>query len=209
MSPMNDIVSRLADELVKLPGIGPRAAGRLAEFLLRHRSLSSTIVSTLSTSLERVTSCSLCNRLMVGSQNERCDICSTMQRDHSLLMIVAKDTDVRSIERFGLFKGVYYVLGGYIPLTVKEVADHHFIKHLVASIAVRAKDPSLTVSRTIIALNATTEGEHTLHAVREAIANTAATIEITTLGRGLSTGSELEYVDNATFKAALESSRKM
>lgn len=209
MAVMNDIVSRLADELVKLPGIGPRAASRLAEFLLRHRALSDTIATSLKGSLERVTSCALCNRLIVGSAGDRCDICADSRRVHSLLMIVAKDNDIRTIERFALFNGVYYVLGGYLPLTVKDPSEHHFMKHLSASLALRAKDPGLAVARIIIALNATTEGEHTMHAVRGTITAATTQIEISTLGRGLSTGSELEYVDNATFKAALESSRKI
>ncbi len=207
MALMNDIVSRLADELVKLPSIGPRAAGRLAEFMLRNRQTSSTIIAALSGSIERVTSCSLCNRLIVGAVGDQCDICNDNRRDHASLMIVAKDSDIRAIERFSLFHGVYYVLGGYIPLTVKDMNDHPYVRGLTASL--RARSASQPVNKIIVALNATTEGEHTLHAVQQAVGMAFPTIEINTLGRGLSTGSELEYVDNATFKAALESSRKI
>ena len=213
MALMNDIVSRLADELVKLPSIGPRAAGRLAEFMLRNRQTSSTIIAALSGSIERVTSCSLCNRLIVGTSGDQCDICSDSRRDHATLMIVAKDSDIRAIERFSLFHGVYYVLGGYIPLTVKDMNDHHFVQGLIASLKLRSQNvqtiPTQAVDKIIVALNATTEGEHTLHAVQQAVGMAFPTIEISTLGRGLSTGSELEYVDNATFKAALESSKRL
>ncbi len=115
-------------------------------------------------------------------------------------MIVANDSDVESMERAGAYDGQYFVLGGAVPILNKNPEEKVRLNELRKLV-----EASPDLREIIIAVNANPEGEHTLNIVRAKITDVAEKIgaKITTLGRGLSTGAEIEYTDSETIKNAL------
>ncbi len=128
-------------------------------------------------------------------------MCSNPERDSKLLAVVASDADIAALERGGSYRGFYFVLGGTISLS-SEKTNNLRIKQLLDSLPARIK---AGLKEVILAFPANPEGDATAVQVREKLA--ASGLTITSLGRGLSTGSELEYADPDTIKNALESRR--
>ncbi len=115
-------------------------------------------------------------------------------------MIVSRDVDFESIEKSHVYNGLYFILGGTIPILEKEPEKKVRLKEL------KDKIKSNTPKEIILSLNITAEGENTAEFIRQFITSNFpdSNIKISILGRGLSTGSELEYVDAETIKSALE-----
>ena len=151
---------------------------------------------------DAVYQCPSCMRFHAG-EKKTCSMCSNVQRDASLLAIVASDADLAALERSGTFRGYYFVLGGTISLA-SEKTNGLRISSLLKSIPERK-----TLKEIILAFPANPEGDVTSVHVREELEKKRgdASWRITTLGRGLSTGSELEYADPDTLKSALENRR--
>ncbi len=197
-----DHIEELARALARFPGIGPRQAKRFVYFLLSvpaaERSQLAELVSTLGKDVHQ---CTECMRYFNGTRASVCNYCTGKTRDDSVLMLVEKDQDLAAIERAGTYKGRYFVLGGVLTLTGKG--------------AIREKDLNRVVEKRIenglkeivLALSATSEGEHTADHVRDMLVPYRDRVRIYVLGRGLATGSELEYSDAETLRAAL-SNRK-
>jgi len=115
-------------------------------------------------------------------------------------MVVAKDTDLEAMEKSKTYEGKYFVLGGTIALIEKKNGDVLRIKELISRVEKEVK--AGTVKEVILALSANPDGEHTADELRTLL--TPYNVAISTLGRGLSTGSELEYADAKTLKNALK-----
>jgi recombination protein RecR len=130
-----------------------------------------------------------------------CGICANAERDPSVLAVVANDTDLLALERSGTFRGRYFVLGGTISLASEKTSGLR-IKQLLDSLVVRTKKG---LKEIILAFPANPEGDATTVRMREDIIAHSPTLTVTALGRGLSTGSELEYADPETIKSALDS----
>lgn len=201
------------EKLVKIfeefPGIGPRQARRFVYFLLsRREDYLSGMVESLQTLKKEIGRCDQCYRYFSKQKQGAsvCAICSDESRDSETLMVVAKDTDLLAIERSGFFKGYFFVLGGIIPVLEKAPESRVRASELLQAIKNRSKNG---LKEIILALSATNEGENTTlfleDYLREEISKN--NIKLTHLGRGLSTGSELEYADKDTIKAALENKR--
>ncbi len=193
-----DRIDELARALAKLPGIGPRQGKRFVYYLLSAPESERTRLAALISSLGNdVRQCPECQRFHTGGSADACLYCADRGRDDSLLMLVEKDQDLAAIERAGTYRGRYFVLGGVLTLSGKG--------------AIREKELLNTTRRRIVgglkeavlALSATSEGEHTADHVRLLLAPYRNQIKISTLGRGLATGSELEYSDAETLRAAL------
>ncbi len=192
-----DSIERLTQLFEKFPGIGPRQARRFVQYLLSAQGGTRADLAELVRSLGAHTSqCKKCFRWFVKNTNKTgfCSICSDSHRDNSLLFIVEKDADIDNVERSG-FKGLYFVLGGTIPLATEEPSKYIRIKELQKRVA----ENNLT--ELILGLSATTEGDHTRGILAETLFSPG--IKISSLGRGLSTGSELEYADPDTIAQAL------
>ena len=147
----------------------------------------------------------MCNRCMryftpVGASNS-CVICSDKKRVQTSLMVLGHDVDLDNIERGKIYEGLYFVLGGIVPILEKNPETKIHINELIT----RIKSDGL--KEIILAMSATTDGENTEKYVCDKINELAKTKKITIshLGRGLSTGSELEYSDSETIKNALNS----
>ncbi|MDO8407830.1 MAG: toprim domain-containing protein [bacterium] len=210
---MGNAIEELAQALARLPGIGPRQAKRFVYYLLAApASERKTLADLVATLGKEVRQCPECLRFFNGSSANVCNYCSDKSRDDTQLMIVEKDQDLAAVERAGTYRGRYFVLGGVLTLSGKGVIrekelihniETRFGRHAVSTVAgghgVSAK--SLEI---VLACSATSEGEHTADRVRELLAPYRDRVKISTLGRGLATGSELEYSDAETLRAALQ-----
>lgn len=132
----------------------------------------------------------------------RCAICSDPERDRTLLMVVEKDADFEAIHRSGTYSGTYFILGGILPTLDKHPESTIRINELLAVVS----SESETIREIILACAVTPESEHTASYVHNALTPLGEShgITITMLGRGLSTGTELEYSDADTLRYALE-----
>jgi recombination protein RecR len=195
-------VEKLANYFQTFPGIGPRQARRFVYFLLRQDKAAVKEIAGLIAKLQdTISECALCHRLYeADGYAEVCDICGSQSRETTLLMVIEKDADLEAFEKSGIYKGRYFVLGGTLPLLetmpVKLRTDA-LMRH------VKERGPELR--EIIIATGAHPEGELTADHVRSLLEDTARAhdIKITLLGRGLSTGTELEYSDKETLRNAL------
>lgn len=192
-------VDRLAQMFEKFPGIGPRQARRFVQYLLvaggGTRSELANLIQKLGA---EVAQCKTCFRWFAKKNNTSgiCDICTDTHRDQSILFVVEKDADIEPVERSN-FKGRYFVLGGTIPLASEEPGKYVRLNDLLKRVAEN------NLKEIILGLSATTEGDHTRQILQEKLRDSQ--IKISSLGRGLSTGSELEYADPDTIASALNS----
>lgn len=196
---MNSI-EKLSEIFSRLPGIGPRQAKRFVYFLLsRNGDYSGELIKAIQGLKKEITQCETCMRFFPinGGDQKLCSICSDETRDNSMLMLVPKDVDLEAVERAGSFKGFYFVLGGVIPILEKEPEKRIRHKELETRIKKGIKDG---LKEVILAMNANLDGESTAEFIKQRYKELPVTFSI--LGRGLSTGAELEYADPETLKNA-------
>lgn len=203
-----DHIRRLEEIFSHFPGIGPRQARRFVYYILNKSPAFITEFTTLVSEVHKATSeCIDCHRLFIGKNAKTpiCTICSDPNRNRDTLMIVARDSDFETIEKSGAYQGTYFILGGTVPIMDKEPAKRIRLQALLEHISKLLSD-STKLSEIILSLNTTPDGEHTANIVKQAIEKilTEKTPKITILGRGLSTGAELEYVDGETIRNALK-----
>jgi recombination protein RecR len=192
-----DHIDELARAFSRFPGIGPRQARRFVFHLLASPASDRDKLAELVKALGRnVRQCPECLRFYTSSTASVCNYCTDTKRDDTLLMLVEKDQDLAAVERAGTYKGRYFVLGGVLTLSGKGAIRE---KELIKALEKRAKN----LKEIVLALSATSEGEHTADHVRQLLAPFRDHITFSTLGRGLATGSELEYSDAETLRAAL------
>jgi len=199
---MADRVEDLSRFFERFPGIGPRQAKRFVYHLLTlpqsERAKLADLVSALAADVKQ---CAECMRYAPGA-GPSCSYCSDTSRDDAILMILEKDQDLAAMERAGTYKGRYFVLGGVLTLSGKGVIRE---KELVQAVSARLKNG---LTEVVLALSATSEGENTADRVRELLRNYRKRLKITALGRGLATGSELEYADKETLSGALQNRKE-
>ena len=193
---------KLVDIFRQFPGIGPRQAKRFVFFLLsRDPSFLNEFTELISVLKREILQCKSCFRFFQKRSGETvCSICGDPNRTTSELMLVVKDTDLEAMEKSGMYFGKYFVLGGTIALFEKKNAPAFRVKELEARVAKDAKAGAL--KEVILALSANPDGEHTGEELKRTLSQYS--IKISTLGRGLSTGSELEYADKETITSALK-----
>ena len=201
-------IEKLTALFEKFPGIGPRQARRFVLYLL---STSQGTRSELVTSIKdlgmHTGQCKRCFRwfMKTGAKNPGlCDICGSTRRDEHVLFVVEKDADIENVDRSG-FRGLYFVLGGTVPLAAEEPEKHVRARQLLERID--ADGGKKILKDLFLSVTATTEGDHTRSILSEKLrlAAEAFNFKISSLGRGLSTGSELEYADPDTIAQALSS----
>lgn len=193
-----DDIDTLARLFERFPGIGPRQARRFVYSLLRadagYRTDLAERISKISRSVSR---CTTCGRFMTSQKGSECSICGDAARNRGQVMVLLKDADIESFESAGVYQGTYLILGTLIPLT------EDILSASVKTLLQRRLAGSSTVNEVILALPVTTDGEHTASLVRSALTEILPqTVDVSTLGRGLSTGSELEYADPQTLRNA-------
>lgn len=200
---MADRVEDLSRAFERFPGIGPRQAKRFVYHLLSapqgDRNRLADLIINLGNDIRQ---CRMCMRFAGANSDGLCNYCSDTSRDDSVLMLVEKDQDLLAVERANTYRGRYFVLGGVITLSGKGSIRE---RDLIRAVEERAK---AGLSEIVLALSATNEGEHTADRVRELLSPLRGPIRLSMLGRGLATGSELEYSDAETLAGALQNRRE-
>ena len=197
-------IERLAQNFKEFPGIGERQAKRFVYFLLHKnpnyvKELGDEILA-LRNSINQCPSCFL---FFQGEKGSICETCSNSKTNNTSLLIVEKDADFETIRRSKNYNGKYFILGGLVPIVTKDTPNYVRTKELLKKIEDTARDGEL--KEVIIALSLNPQGEHTDMYLRELLSplEKKYNFNIVSLGRGLSTGTELEYSDSETIKNAL------
>jgi len=190
-------LARLIDELGKLPGVGPKTAQRLAYHILRTQSVDAEALAAAIRSVKTdLRYCSVCFNI---AETDPCAICSSDERDATVVCVVEEPLDVLAIERTGQFKGRYHVLHGAISPVNGVRPDDLKIPQLVERVRRGGID------ELILATNPNLEGEATSMYVAQLLGSSGA--RLTRLARGLPMGGDLEYADEVTVSGALEGRR--
>ena len=200
---MSNKFKKAVEYIAKLQGIGPRQATRIALAVLNwpkdEISKFAEVIFSLSEGVN------LCQECFNFSEDGRCRLCSDPKRDQAKICVVEKITDLEAVEKTGLYRGVYHVLGGAInplegslPLSLKIKELENRIKNRLAT----ATNGSKEELEVIIATNPQTYGETTALYLEELLRPTG--IKITRLAKGLASGSTLEYADAATLHHAFK-----
>jgi len=198
-----DIIDKLSEIFKEFPGIGERQAKRFVYFLMSRSGAYNENLSSLITDLKKeVAQCRECFRFFIlkNKQEKLCDICGSANVDSSTLLVVEKDSDLESVKKSRVYNGKYFILGGLVPIVEKNTKSQVRIEEL------KEKIKKNSLKEIILAFSLSPQGDHTDSYVREQIKDVASkqNIKISSLGKGLSTGTELEYSDNDTLKNALK-----
>jgi recombination protein RecR len=199
-------LKNLIDQLSKLPEVGPRAATRLAFFMLNQpENYTKNLVQAIQELKAKTKICKKCYNL---TSNTLCSICADTKRDQNLICIIEDILDILPIEKTRRYQGVYHILGGLIAPIGGITPDKLHIKELAERIKNLKKGggpSSVNNIEIILALNPTTEGDTTALYLERTLK--PLDIKITRLARGLSSGSDLEYADETTLINALQNRR--
>ncbi len=197
------------DKLITLfesfPGVGARQAKRFAFHVLTMPENDTKELAKLIADIKgTVVECASCHRFFSTTNEETiCSICASSNRNHNRLLIVEKDSDIQAIERAGVYDGLYFVFGGTVPLL--NSGDNKKLRGgaLKATVETRLEE---CLSEVTIGFSINPDGENTARFVESIIGEILKEkdIKISYLGRGLSSGSELEYADAETIKNAFK-----
>jgi len=194
---VSDVIAKLGELFREFPGIGPRQARRFVYFLLRQdASYIKNMLEQITELRESVSECESCFRFYIGKV---CNLCTDKNVNSSILLVVEKDIDLENVRKTGKFNGKFFVLGGLLPILEKNPESRIRINELRLRLE---KDKK--IREVILALSVNPVGDNTVEFLKLEISKFKH-LKISTLGRGLSTGTELEYSDSATLSAALES----
>ena len=182
--------------LARLPGLGPRSAKRTALHLLKNRDTTlRRLAATLTKAASDVRQCSVCGNL---DDVDPCHICIDPKRDGSQICVVEAVDDLWAVERSGLFRGRYHVLGGTLSAIDGIGPEDLGVDRLIGRV-------ENGVNEVILATSATVDGQTTGHYLAERL--TQSSVTITRLAHGVPVGGELNYLDDGTLGAALKARR--
>ena len=190
-------IERLIQLLARLPGLGPRSARRAVLHLLKKKdALLLPLAASLREVGDSVHACSVCGNL---DTRDPCAICTDTRRDEGLLCVVESVADLWALERAGVHKGRYHVLGGVLSALDGVGPDDLNIGALTG----RVRNGGVT--EVILAMNATVDGQTTAHYITDRLEGTG--VAISRLAHGVPVGGELDYLDDGTLAAAMKSRR--
>jgi recombination protein RecR len=186
-------IERLIQLLARLPGLGPRSARRAALHLIRKREpLLGPLTEAMQIAYERVTTCTICGNV---DTRDPCTICQDNRRDPHTLVVVESVSDLWALERAGVLRAPYHVLGGTLsPLDGIGPEDLN-LPGLIARVGQGA------IREVILAVNATVDGQTTAHYIIDLLS--AYPVKVTRLAHGVPVGGELDYLDEGTLAAAI------
>jgi recombination protein RecR len=191
-------IERLIQLLARLPGLGPRSARKAALTLLKRKAdLLEPLAAALGEAASRLVTCPECGSI---DSVAPCTICRDPARDRSLIVVVEEIGDLWALERAGVVKGLYHVLGGRLSPLDGIGPDQLNIPMLIE----RAVPP---VTEVLLALNATVDGQSTAHFLRSELARTG--VKVSALQQGVPVGGELDYLDEGTLMAAFRARRTL
>ena len=191
-------IENLIALMAKLPGLGPRSARRAVLHLIRKRAL---LLTPLADSITEVAAtareCLNCGNI---GTNDICPICEDNERANGELCVVEDVSDLWAMERAGVFKGRYHVLGGTLSALDAVGPDDLRIPRLLDRV------PAEAVTEVILALNATIDGQTTAHYIADQLSRQ---VRLTSLAQGVPIGGELDYLDEGTISAALRARKEI
>ena len=198
MSALPEPINQLVASLSKLPGIGPRSAERIALHLVQtEKETVQRFAENVLAARDKIQLCKTCGAL---TERQPCVFCADPRRDASLICVVERPVDILSLEKSGVFRGLYHVLGGKIsPLNGVEPEDLH-----IAELERRCEGG--VVKEIIIALPSDVEGDATSFYLNKLLGPRG--VRITRIAHGLPVGSGLEFADELTLSRALEGRRQ-
>ena len=199
-----DSIRELTEYFTKFPGVGPRQARRMVFYALRQKKeWVNELAYKLQELKNEVTLCPSCFQHFVPTPHQthaNCPICADQNRTPSSLLVVEKDIDLEILEKSNVYQGHYFVLGGlYAPLAKVPTA---YIRNEQLATKINHLIPQ-GLTEVILAFSVTPDGDETVRFLHNSLKSfLPETVSITLLGRGLSTGSELEYADPETLRNA-------
>ena len=197
MKPASELET-LIDMMARLPGLGPRSARRAVLHLIKKRGLLLVPLAEAMTRVaETARECLNCGN--VGT-SELCEICESEKRANGELCVVEDVADLWAMERAGVFKGRYHVLGGTLSALDAVGPEELRIPKLLDRVATEE------IGEVILALNATVDGQTTAHYIADQL---ESRVKVTSLAQGVPIGGELDYLDDGTIGAALRARKSV
>lgn len=191
-------IDNLIELMAKLPGLGPRSARRAVLHLIRKRALLLTpLADTMTQVAQTARECLNCGNI---GTSDICDICQDEKRATGELCVVEDVADLWAMERAGVFKGRYHVLGG--TLSALDGVGPEDLRIPQLSDRVTGEN----ISEIIMALNATVDGQTTAHYIADQL---EGQVRLTSLAQGVPIGGELDYLDDGTILAALSARKEL
>ncbi|MBO6861682.1 MAG: recombination protein RecR [Alphaproteobacteria bacterium] len=188
-------IERVIQLLSRLPGLGPRSARRAALLLIRRKeSLMQPLAMALAEAAEKIRTCTTCGNLDTA---DTCSICRDPARDAATLCVVEQVADLWALERTGIFRGRYHVLGGVLSAIDGVGPEDLNIATLLDRVG-----PEKSVSEVILAMNLTVDGQTTAHYITERLEPSG--VKVSRLAHGVPVGGELDYLDDGTLATALK-----
>jgi recombination protein RecR len=196
-SPAGQEIERLIQMLAKLPGLGPRSARRAALTLLKKReTLLEPLADALAKAAAALKQCAACGNL---DTLDPCAICRAPDRDIGIICVVEDVADLWALERAGVLRGRYHVLGGALSALDGMTPERLNLPKLLERVMAGG------IGEVILAMNATVEGQTTAHYLLDALEPLG--VKITRLAHGVPVGGELDYLDEGTLSAAFKARR--
>ncbi len=192
-------IDALTQALARLPGLGPRSARRAVLHLLKRReTVLGPLIHALQQVEARLVTCSSCGNI---DTRDPCSVCCDPRRDAGLLCVVEEVADLWALDRSRLFPGRFHVLGGRLSALDGIRPEDLAVEPLVARVAAGG------ISEVVLAMNATLEGQTTMHYVADRLAGLG--VRVMQLAHGLPVGGELDYLDEGTLALALRARRPL
>ncbi len=187
---------KLIADFSALPSIGPKMAERLVLFLFKQDAKT---LKSFSENLLKIKELNACQKCFNISENSLCEICHNHNRNQDAICVVEDPLDIISIERIGIYKGLYHVLGG--TMETSQEKNELKIPQLLKRVA------NENISEIIIATNPTTEGDLTALYIKRKLQD--FDVKITRLARGLSTGGDIEYIDELSLSESMANRKEI
>jgi recombination protein RecR len=204
-------MSRLIDELRKLPGVGTKSAQRLAFHVLRSSDADArALAEAILVLREKLRLCSICNNI---TDVDPCGYCTSAVRDQHIVCVVEEPTNIATIEKTRSYNGVYHVLHGTLSPIGGVGPEQLRIANLLTRLAPAASlepegESDRVVREVILATSPTTEGEATAAHLAAEIHRVAPSLRVTRIATGVPAGSDIEYADEVTMTRAMEGRRE-
>ncbi len=185
---------KLIDNFASLPSVGPKMAERLVLYMFKQ---DKSKIQEFAENMENLKNMRSCKRCFNIAEEELCEICKNSKRNQNQICVVEEPLDIISLEKTGAYQGLYFVLGGNIFQNENDLKINDLLN--------RIKDEG--IEEIIIATNPTTEGDATALYLKRKIQPLG--VKITQLARGLTTGGDIEYIDETTLSAALNNRKEI